>query len=128
MKRQRLGFRNVRSPEPLESRTMLAGGGFLPFTFMGRQIFAFSPPDAGQDGTAFGSSAVAGRRGGHEHEVGAFSSHSADSITSFTATLTDSAGTATGTATGRETGDTTVSVSVTATAQAARSMSRSTTL
>jgi hypothetical protein len=98
MKRQRLGFRNVRSPEQLETRTMLAGGGFLPFTFMGRQIFAFSPPDAGQGGTAFVSSQITGR-GGHDHEFGAFGSHSADSTTSFSATLSDSDGTAAGTAT-----------------------------
>jgi hypothetical protein len=99
MKRQRLGFRNVRSPEQLETRTMLAGGGFLPFTFMGRQIFAFSPPNTGQGGTAFVSSPIAGRGIGHDHEFGAFGSHSAGSTASFIATLTDSAGTATGTAT-----------------------------
>jgi hypothetical protein len=98
MSRRRLGFRNIRSPEQLETRTMLAGGGIMPFSFMGRQIFAFTPPDNGQAATALVSPAMAGRGAGHEHPFGSFGSHSADSTTSFTATLTDSEGTATGTA------------------------------
>jgi hypothetical protein len=65
---------------------------------MGRQIFAFSPPD-GRAGTTFVSPAVAGSGARRDHAFGEFVSHSHGATTSFTTTLTDSAGTATGTAT-----------------------------
>jgi hypothetical protein len=96
MSRRKLRFYNVRCPEQLETRAMLAGNGFLPFAFGGHH---FGEGPGQQAATQFVSSAIAGQSADHLRGGAHVRSHSASDETSFTATLTDSAGTATGTAT-----------------------------
>ena len=96
MSRRKLRFYNVRCPEQLETRAMLAGNGFMPFAFGGHH-FGEGPEQ--QAATQFVSSAIAGQSAGHIRGGASLRSHSASDETSFTATLTDSTGTATGTAT-----------------------------
>jgi hypothetical protein len=96
MSHRSLRFYNVRQPEQLETRAMLAGNGFMPFAF-GGHLFGDGPGP--QAMPQFVSSAIAGQSAGHERGFASFGSHAANDETSFTATLTDSSGTATGTAT-----------------------------
>src|SRR6476659_5967117 len=93
MSRRKLRFYSVRCPEQLETRAMLAGNGFMPFTFGGHH---FGDAPVQQAVTQFVSSAIAGQSAGHIQGGAHFGSHSASDETSFTATLTDSTGTATG--------------------------------
>jgi hypothetical protein len=96
MSRRKWGFRNVRRPEQLETRAMLAAGGFMPFAFGAHH----GGDGLGQQAaTQFVSSAIAGRLTGNEQGSASCGSYSDSDETSFTATLTDSSGTATGTAT-----------------------------
>jgi hypothetical protein len=96
MSRRKLRFYSVRCPEQLETRAMLAGNSFMPFAFGGHH---FGEGPGQQAATQFVSSAIAGQSGGHMRGGASLGSHSASDETSFTATLTDSTGTATGTAT-----------------------------
>jgi hypothetical protein len=75
---------------------MLAGNGFMPFTFGGHHL---GDAPVQQATTQFVSSAIAGQSASHIRGGASLGSHSASDETSFTATLTDSEGTATGTAT-----------------------------
>ena len=95
MSRRILRFYYVRSPERLEMRAMLAGDSFMPFVFGAHHMGESSGQQAT---TQFVSSAVAGQSAAHIRGGAFFGSHSASDETSFTATLTDSAGAATGTA------------------------------
>src|SRR5262245_53800081 len=115
MSRRKWGFRNVRHPEQLEARAMLAAGGFMPFVFGAHNMGEGSAQHAG---TQCVSTAIAGQLAGNDRGFASFGQHSTTEQTSFTATLTDSSGTATGTATySTHTSDgeveTTVSVSIT---------------
>jgi hypothetical protein len=75
---------------------MLAGNGFMPLEFGAHHMGEVSGHQAA---TQFVSSAVAGQSAAHVRGGAFFGSHSASDEASYTATLIDSAGTATGTAT-----------------------------
>jgi hypothetical protein len=94
MTRRRLRFCNVRRPEPLETRTMLAGNGIMPFAFMTHR---FEGPALHESATQFVSSGTAGDSAGQNLAFVSLGGHEAAQGTSLSATLTDSAGTATGT-------------------------------
>ena len=97
MRFKRRGFRAIRIPEALESRAMLAGNGIVPFAHLAHQFEArgaTQPP-----ATQLVSTAVAGHAASHGGRFASLGSLAAHRQTSFTATLTDSAGSATGTAT-----------------------------
>src|SRR6476659_5972004 len=74
MSRRKWGFRNVRCPEQLESRAMLAGNSFIPIAFGSHHLGEGPGPQ--QSATQFVSSAIAGQTEGHARGFASFASHS----------------------------------------------------
>jgi hypothetical protein len=92
----RHAHRFIFRPEPLESRTMLSGNGFLHSAHLGAQLAASA---GNQSDVQYVSSAIAGANADHHGGCGSHGTSTDGQQTSLTASLTDPNSAATGTAT-----------------------------